>query len=380
MSMAGRLRMRYAGVHALTEHLVNTQAAFDQALGARCDVLGIDTEFIRVNTFYPIPALYQLAQGAQITLVDAQARLDYSSLRTTLLDPRVTKIMHACSEDLEVLQHHLDVRPLGLVDTQLAHAFLEPEFSMSYAGLVERYLGVELAKQSTRSNWLKRPLSAAQLKYAVDDVLHLPELWRMIRARLEEQDRYPWFVEEMLRTLGQPIVPPEEYYRTLKGAWRLHPQQLSVLRILVTWREREARDRDVPRSKTVWDTHLMRLAQSERISAHILEGILPPGIVREYGEAVVNAFDEGKSATQSPEPLPRPFSSHQGKIIKMLRDIASEAANRLGMAVELLARKRDVEACVRHYEDRRVLPVWFAGWRDELVGDSFLQVLSGHLG
>ena len=371
--------MRYAGVPALTEQLVNSQAAFDDALCADCDVLGIDTEFIRVNTFYPIPALYQLAHGTQITLVDAQAQLDYTGLQNTLLDPEVTKIMHACSEDLEVLQHHLGVRPRGLVDTQLAHAFLQPEFSLSYAGLVERYLGVELAKQSTRSNWLKRPLSAAQLEYAVDDVLYLPEIWNMIQSRLEQQGRHAWFAQEMLRMLEQPIISPEDYYRTLKGAWRLSPKQLSVLRSLVTWRELEARDRDVPRSKTVWDTHLMKLAQSERINRRIVEGILPPGIVREYGDAVLEAFDAGRSATQLAEPLPRPFSSHQGKIVKMLRDIAAETANRLGMAVELLARKRDVEACVRHYEAQHVLPAWFSGWRDELVGDSFLQVLSGQL-
>jgi len=372
--------MPYAGVPALTEQLVDTQKALDEVLGVDCDVLGIDTEFIRVNTFYPIPALYQLAQGAEVALIDAQALLDYSSLQSTLLDPAVTKIMHACSEDLEVLQHHLEIRPRGLVDTQLAHAFLEPEFSLSYAGLVERYLGVELAKQSTRSNWLKRPLSAAQLEYAVDDVFYLPELWSMIRSRLDEKDRYPWFAQEMLRVLDQPIVSPEEYYRTLKGAWRLHAKQLGILRSLVTWREREARDRDVPRSKTVWDAHLMKLAQSERVSARILEGILPPGVIREHGDAVVRAFDEGNSAIHLPEPVVRPFSSHHGKIVKMLREIASETANQLGMAVELLARKRDVEACVRHYESTQLLPVWFAGWRDELVGDAFLQVLSGHLG
>ena len=180
--------------------------------------------------------------------------------------------------------------------------------------------------------------------------------------------------------LEQPIVSAEEYYRTVKGAWRLQPRQLSILRSLVTWRELEARDRDVPRSKTVWDTHLMKLAQSESASVRMLERMLPPGITRSYANAVLRAFDEGKSTTQLPEPLPRPFSPRQGKIVKLLRDIASETADRLGMAVELLGRKRDVETCVRHYETQRVLPSWFNGWRDELVGDSFLQILSGQLG
>lgn len=378
--MVERSPTRYVGVPALTKNLVNNQQAFDDALRDDCDFVGIDTEFIRVNTFYPIPALYQLAQGSQITLVDAQAKLDYTALESTLLDPKVTKIMHACSEDLEVLQHHLGVRPRGLVDTQLAHAFLKPEFSLSYAALVERYLGVELTKQSTRSNWLKRPLSQAQLEYAIDDVLYLPELWSLIRLRLEQQGRYAWFTQEMLRLLDQPSVSAEDYYRTVKGAWRLQPRQLSILRSLVTWRELEARDRDVPRSKTVWDTHLMKLAQSESVSARVLERTLPPGVARVYANDVMQAFDEGKSATKLPEPLPRPFSPHQGKIVKLLRDIASETADRLGMAVELLARKRDVEACVRHYETQRVLPSWFNGWRDELLGDSFLQILSGQLG
>ena len=177
--------------------LLATDGATDTFLAGCGAVVGLDTEFMRERTFYPIAALYQVAGDTGIGLVDACAEQRFDGLRRLVADPGVTKVMHACSEDLEVIDTHLGVRPAGLVDTQVAHAFLAPEFARSYAALVERYLDVALPKQQTRSNWLRRPLSEAQLEYARADVAYLRELWAHMRGRLAESARLGWFEDEI---------------------------------------------------------------------------------------------------------------------------------------------------------------------------------------
>ena len=137
-------------------------------------VIGIDTEFQRTDTFFPIPGLYQVAAGPGTWLVDPLAVDGFAPLVDVLNDPGTVKVMHACSEDLELLYRHLNVRPRNVFDTQFAAAFLSDDFSSSYASLVESLLGVALPKHHTRSDWLKRPLSGEQVRYAREEV-RLPD-------------------------------------------------------------------------------------------------------------------------------------------------------------------------------------------------------------
>ena len=228
--------MPYRGGAALTEEMTGEDAsatalidnddrlaACVAALGA---VVGVDTEFIRVRTFFPIPALYQLAGVGGVALVDAQADADFDALRTMLVDQERTKIVHACSEDLEVIEHHLGVRPRNLVDTQLAHAFLGEDFSASYAKLVKHYLGLDLDKHETRSDWLQRPLSSKQLAYAREDAAYLLPIWQRQRGALLAEGRLDWFYEDMARIIDQEPDTPDTWYRTLKGARRLKGREV----------------------------------------------------------------------------------------------------------------------------------------------------------
>lgn len=347
--------------------------ATDEAMGASFPsgaVLGVDTEFMRTDTFFPIAAVYQVSDGGDTVLMDALAGGRFEPLVRALTDPGRLKVMHALSEDLEVLDTHLGLRPVNVVDTQLAHAFLHPEFGVSYAGLVERHLGVALAKHSTRSDWLRRPLSAAQIAYAREDVTHLVPLWHRLRDGLEAAGRLAWVMEEMQRLLGRDAPGPDEHYRTFGGLWRLSRPQLGVLRSLVAWREREARRRDVPRARTVRDEHLMAIARAEDAAGAIARAV-PPRTRRRYGEALLDAVRRGLESDSLPAPAPPPFTRRQGEIAAGLRQFARDRAERLGMAPELLSRKRDIDACVRHYLERRQLPPWFGAWREVLVGEDF---------
>lgn len=340
------------------------------------DEVGVDTEFIRIRTFHPVAALYQLAGDGEVALVDATATASFDALKALLLDPVRTKVMHSCSEDLEVMAHHLGVRPLAVVDTQLAHAFLSPAVSASYAALVEQYLGVRIGKQETRSNWLRRPLAAAQVAYARLDVAYLKPIWGAQREALETARRMPWFEEEMRAILATSPAPPERWYRNVKGVWRLKADELAVLRSLVAWREREARRRDLPRAWTVRDDALFALARRQCLTAEDVARVVPGRGGRRFAAALVEAHRRGLEDPHPPACEPRPLRTHASELAKTLRGIVGREAERLNIAPSLLAGKRDVELAVRHHRDHGELPERFAGWRHAVIGEEFSQVLA----
>lgn len=356
--------------------LIDKQGAFDDFFRSLSSptIVGVDTEFMRTDTFFPIPALYQISEKIGSAIIDAQADIDFAQLKALFLDPSVTKVMHSCSEDLEVVHVQFSIVPVSLIDTQLAQAFVASQYSMSYGHLVKEYLGVELEKTSTRSNWLRRPLSAAQLEYAGDDSKYLIPLWEAIKEELEALNRLEWYYEELSRVLSQERSR-EDYYRSIKGVRRLDQSQLGILRCLVDWRESEARSANKPRARIVTDAHLLELAKRKRSDVGTLRDVLPKMSFDSYRSQIIVALEHGLDVPELPDLLPSPLSLAQSRKCKILRSLAKEIAEELGIAVELLARKKDVEDCVRSYCSDGALPDWFGKWRKEILGDRFFEVL-----
>ena len=353
--------------------------ADDQALAAGIAALGptvgVDTEFMRVRTFHPIPALYQLAADTGVLLVDAQAPATFAPLKALLLDPARTKVMHACSEDLEVIAVHLGLRPVKVLDTQLAHAFLTPEYSAGYVKLVDHYLGRTLRQHETRSDWLARPLSDAQIRYAREDSEYLVPIWERQRDALDRCGRLKWFEEDMQRVLSTSPETPDTWYRTIKGVWRLNRRELAVLRSLIRWREMEARRRDVPRAWVAADERLTIMARRDELRANDVASVLPRRVAARYGKALARAHRAGLEDPEPPARLPPPLKRAATAAVKEMRHLAGETATRLGVAKELIARKRDLEALYRHYRDHRMLSDWFGGWRAEVLGGALEDLL-----
>lgn len=337
-------------------------------------VIGLDTEFQRTDTFHPIPGLYQLVADGEIWLIDPLAIDDWHPLTRALEDPATVKIMHSCSEDLELIAHHLEVRPANLFDTQIAYAFVSEHLSISYANLVNALLGLTLEKHQVRSDWLRRPLSQAQLSYACEDVASLPALHRLLSAQLEAKGRWHWFREDMALREAAPSIDPDRYYLGVKGAWRLKGAQLGALKALCAWRERQAMQEDRPRNRVVWDEHLLQFARSANLTTAQIEARLPRRLARRYGEALIAAHDEGPATSAEATP-PRPLSGSQAARVKQLREIGLGRAASLGMAPELLSRRRDLEACLRHHSATGELSAPYQGWRGALVGTEFAAVL-----
>lgn len=358
-----------------TMPLIADDAALAERIAGLGATVGLDTEFMRVRTFYPIPALYQLAGANGVTLVDPATDAKFESLAALLRDAATTKVMHACSEDLEVLARHLQLRPAALVDTQVAHAFLQPELSASYAALVQHYVGVSLPKQETRSDWLQRPLSPEQLHYARQDAVYLCPIWERQREALAERGMAAWFDEEMARLLAAPVPAPETWYRTFKGLSRLKPRQLAALRSLVAWREREVRRRDLPRAWFMRDEALLALARRHTIAVADVEAVLPKRAARRHASALLAAHRKGMDDPEPPEPPPT-LQRSDNALLQVLRDIVRREAERLRMAPALLARRRDLEAAVLHFRHHGELPALFGGWREAAVGDALRDALA----
>ena len=360
--------------------MTDALVADDAELAARVDALGspvgVDTEFMRVRTFFPIPALYQLGGENGVTLVDAQAPATFDALKALLADGERVKVMHACSEDLEVIARQFALRPANLVDTQLAHAFLTPQFSASYAALVEHYLGVALQKHETRSDWLQRPLTAQQIDYACEDAAYLRGIWERQHRVLLGKGRLPWFNAEMASVLAKPALEPEESYRAVGGLWRLSERELGALRSLAAWRERHARRRDLPRTWIVRDPVLLTMAQREALTEDDLASLLPQRAAKRFAPALLEAHRQGIADPNPPSRPPKPLSRAGNAVVKKMQAVVRGCAEQLEMAPELLARRRDLVGAYRCFQERGALPGHFDGWRADILHDALAKVLA----
>jgi ribonuclease D len=361
----------------------------DASLAAHCaewqslPYVAVDTEFMRVDTFYPIAGLIQIGDGARAYLIDPLTIDQWRPLAALLENPAVVKVLHACSEDLEVLLRLTGSLPLPLFDTQLAAAYLNLGFSMGYSRLVQEVLGLELPKGETRSDWLQRPLSDTQISYAAEDAVHLAEVYERLRPRLAAE-RVEWVLEDGAELVAQlrREVDPNELYREAKLAWKLAPAQLAVLRELCAWREREARARDVPRNRIVREHALWPLAKTQPDNLQALARIedMHPRTVRHDGETLLALIEEAASLPpeQWPQPVPEPLPIEAAALLKQLRGVGQATAQALGIAPELMLRKKTLEALLKsgYPSGPYQLPDSLRGWRRELMGQALLDCLA----
>ncbi|MCY1402602.1 Ribonuclease D [compost metagenome] len=349
----------------------------------RLPYVALDTEFMRVDTFYPIAGLIQVGDGQRAYLIDPLLISDWSPLATLLDAPAVIKVLHACSEDLEVLLRLTGSLPMPLFDTQLAAAYLNLGFSMGYSRLVQDVLGIELPKGETRSDWLKRPLSETQVSYAAEDAVHLAEVYEKLRPQLSDE-KYAWVLEDGAELVAQlrREVDPNELYRDAKLAWKLSRAQLAVLRELCAWREREARARDLPRNRVIREHSLWPLARTQPDNLSALAKIedMHPRTVRQDGEFLLGLIKQAGSIAPAewPPALPEPLPIEASTLLKQLRAIGQAEAERLSIAPELMLRKKTLEALLKsgYPNGPYQLPESLRGWRRELMGQALLDSLA----
>ncbi|MBX2809435.1 MAG: ribonuclease D [Cellvibrionaceae bacterium] len=364
---------------------VNTDARL-QALchqWSQQSAIAVDTEFARSHTFFPHIGLLQIADAAGIYLLDPLAFSDTQALKALLCNPDLVKVIHACSEDLEVFHHYLGVLPVKLFDTQIAAAFCHHGSSIAYAKLVSDLQGVVIPKQETRSDWLQRPLSPAQLRYAAVDVAHLLPIYQQLTAKLTQLQRTDWVSADCQQLLDrfEGGGASDRYFYRIKSAWTLKPRQLAVLKALCRWRDTRARAVDVPRNRIVTDSALFAMALSLPQTMMQLRGIedLRARFITDFGERIIDCIQQALAATDTyPERLPAPLDNAGRDCLKSLKQTVNAVASSLCIPPEYLARKKDLLCLVRARDaaDPPVLPDTLRGWRKPLIGDRLLAVLS----
>jgi ribonuclease D len=332
--------------------------------------LAMDTEFERVSTFYPIPGLVQLGLAGEFCLVDPSVAEQSERFRERLVNTAAPKLLYAMSEDLELFRHWLGIEPKGLVDLQIGAALAGAGFSVGYARLVETLFGEVLDKSVTRSDWLKRPLSETQQRYAIDDIRFLEPMYAWVLERLRERGLEAALMEESGR-FANDLAGMDDlatHYLKLRGGWALPLQQQIVLRELVQWRELEAQQKDRPRNRVLADALLIAIADRAPESLSELSDIqgVPAGVVRRYGdtllECVKTGLDEDSLGFQ---PIPSPLTRDQQTFFKKLKSPFKKAAQIADIPVELLAPRKRLEKVVQ--EKDLAGQVFFQGWRERVL-------------
>src|SRR5499425_549474 len=269
----------------------------------------VDTEFLRETTYYPLLCVAQMATSDEAIVIDALApELSLAPFFELMANEDVLKVFHAARQDVEIVWHQAKLIPHPIFDTQVAAMVLGYGDSVSYDQLVQRITGDTLDKSHRFTDWTRRPLSEAQLRYAISDVTHLRQVYLKLVEDLRQRGRAEW-VEDEMRVLTSPDtyrLEPENAWQRLKTRVR-KPKELAVLIEVAAWREREAQARDVPRSRVLKDEVIADLAVQAPTSAEKLTHLrsLPKGFERSrWGEAILAAVTRGLQ--RDPKTLPRP--------------------------------------------------------------------------
>nr|WP_108177493.1 ribonuclease D [Phreatobacter oligotrophus] len=351
---------------------------------ARHPFVTVDTEFLRETTFWPKLCVIQLASTDEAVAVDALAPgLDLGPFFDLMIDPAVVKVFHAARQDVEIIWHLSKRIPTPLFDSQVAAMVLGYGDSISYDQLVQRTNGTQLDKTSRFTDWSKRPLSTAQIDYAIADVTHLRDIYVKLTGELEKRGRTDWVAEEM-----GVLTSPDTYRQEPERAWERFrnrvrkPRELAVLMEVAAWREREAQGRNVPRSRVLKDDALFDIALTGPKTPEALGAMrsIPKGWERSRdGLAVVEAVNAGLA--RDPRSLPpiekhRPQTQSQSATVELLKVLLKMVAEKHHVAAKVVATSDDLD---RIAEDDEADIGALKGWRREIFGDKALALKHGRL-
>jgi ribonuclease D len=353
---------------------------------AKSEFVTVDTEFIRETTFWPELCLIQIANPSMEVLIDPLAKgLDLKPFFELMADPNVVKVFHAARQDLEIIYNLGNLIPHPLFDTQVAAMVCGYGDSVSYDQLVARITGAHIDKTSRFTDWRHRPLSDKQLDYAIADVTYLRDVYLALKERLERDGRTSWLKEEM-----DILEAPETYDLHPDDAWQRlkmrvkKPQQLAVLQSVAAWREREARNRNVPRGRVLKDDAIYEIAQQQPKDVEALGKLrsIPKGWERSSaGAQLLDAVNQALALPKSELPsMPRQQQSPEGSgaAVELLKVLLKLTAEKHGVAPKVIANSDDLEKIATDGEKADAAAMH--GWRKELFGDVALKLINGEIG
>ena len=365
--------------------IVTTSAELESAIAnlMSASVLAIDTEFMREKTYYPKLCLLQIACEDEVFIIDPLLnRLDLKPLAQLWTAPHITKVFHAGTQDLKILFDACGAAPKPYFDTQDAATLIGESEQIGYGALVQRLLDITLDKSDSFTDWAKRPLSDAQLKYAGEDVSYLLKLYPLIVAELEALGRRSWLDKEFERRSSTKAltVDVDMQYRRLKRVNSLKPRQLAIAREVAAWREKEAMRRNLPKRWLLSDESLLEIARRAPASVQEIAklrgvgGNLKPAL-----PAILAAVKRGKECPQ--KDLPQLLERHKvigddSAALELMAAIVRKRAQQNRLSSAVLASRAMLEAYLCERSDDCAL---MQGWRKELVGEELKRLLEGKI-
>ena len=374
-------RVRFAATMDLISTTGDLAAACSRM--AKQHFVTVDTEFLRETTYYPLLCVAQMASPDEAVVIDALATgLDLTPFFALMANESVVKVFHAARQDIEIVWNMAKTIPHPIVDTQVAAMVLGYGDSISYDQIVQRITGDTLDKSHRFTDWTRRPLSDAQIAYAVSDVTHLRDVYLKLATDLEKRGRSNWVEAEM-----EVLTSPETYRAEPERAWeRLKnrvrkPKELAVLIEIAAWREREAQTRDVPRGRVIKDDVVVDIAVQAPTTIERLGHLrsLPKGFERSrWGEQIVEAVKRGLERDQKTLPRLERFkpAPNGAATVELLKVLLRMTAERHGVAAKVIATVDDLDRIAA--DDEADVPA-LKGWRRELFGDKALALKQGRL-
>jgi ribonuclease D len=360
-----------------------------KALKALCDALAsdsyvtVDTEFMRETTYWPDLCLIQIAGGEVNGLIDPMAEgIDLKPFFALMNNEKVLKVFHAARQDVEIMVHLSGTVPHPIFDTQIAAMVCGFGDQVGYEAIVRKLAKVQIDKSSRFTDWSRRPLTDKQLAYALSDVTHLRTVYEGLKKELEANGREPWLAQEMdiLTAIETYRTEPDDAWKRIKVRLK-SKKQLAVLVAVAGWREIEAQEKNVPRSRVIKDDAVAEIAMQMPQTKEALGQLraLPRGMNNSrLGDALIKAVKDGLA--RDPATLPavnwgRDESSESAQaaaeILKLALKVVCE---REGLAPKLVANTSDIEAVAENSEADVPL---MHGWRREVFGNLAIELKNG---
>jgi len=357
--------------------IVETDEALDDVVDQLLDTdrYAIDTEFHRERTYYPQLALIQIAWPGDLVLIDPIA-IDPGPL-AEVFRTDVEAVLHASSQDLEVLELATGAAPSRIFDTQIAAAFVGMR-TPSLASLHDQLLGLKLAKANRLTDWLRRPLEPAQQAYAASDVEHLLEIQDILIEQLEASGRLGWADDEceLVRQKGLSVRNPQEAWLRIKEARSLGARARTAAQQLATWREETAQERNIPVRHVLPDLAIVALAQkapTDAVDVSKTRGMERRSVSKRDAAEIVRVIAAAKDM-DPPQAQPRKSSGGPDlrPAVTLIAAWMSQYADDMNLDPAMLGSRNDIEEFVRSGDSRLA-----HGWRHDLVGSPIRSLLAG---
>ena len=346
--------------------------------------LSIDTEFMREKTYYPQLCLIQIAGEKEAIIIDALAKdINLNPVLELMENKTITKVFHACRQDMEIFYNLNHKIPSPIFDTQIGAMVCGYGESVGYDKLVRQITGIQIDKSSRFTDWSYRPLSKQQLSYALSDVTHLRTVFEALSSQLEKSGRIKWLEEEF-----KTVLNPETYNTPLDKSWKRlkvktgKPRFLILIRELCAFREREAQNRNVPRNRVIRDDILLDIAaRSPRSPSDLakVRNLTTQFSQGKLGESILRVVEAANQISDSDAPRLEKsnyFQHQKSALVDLLKVLLKLKSENFNVAQKLIANSTDLEA-IANNNKANVLAL--TGWRKDIFGEDALLLKAGKI-